>query len=65
MPCTYSEVDIRERERRAEEDKKKRIEKKKKDVLTTLVALGFEIDDAQSAGPGKTFFRGTKKEENP
>ena len=61
MPCTYSAVDLKEREREAEkrraDEKKKEIEKKRKALFIALGALGFEVS-AQSLGNGKTLITG-------
>lgn len=68
MPCTYSVVDLKEREREAEkrraeeaENKKREIERKKKALITALGALGFDVE-AQSLGDGKTLITGAQND---
>lgn len=67
MPCTYSVVNLREKEREQErkrereEEKKRQIAKKKKALLAALLAMGFEVE-AKSADDNKTLITGKKED---
>ena len=57
MPCTYSAIDLRERERRREESKKRQIEKKKKNLVLALSELGFDLN-LKTLSDGNTLITG-------
>lgn len=68
MPCEYSVVELREKERQREGEKKQEEERKrdeaarkKRALLTALTALGFDLD-LTSVNNRQTLIIGTKED---
>lgn len=70
MPCTYTSIEMREKEaarqkeserQREEERKRREVEKKRRTLIAALIEMGFDDIDEQNLEGGNLLIVGGKK----